>query len=569
MSEDTPTRQGAASGDLADLLGRGGLPAELRHASGMKKLSYITSLPAPAAFVEQLASEELYLLLRDIGKRDAYPLLAYATADQLQAIVDLDAWHKHELQLPRWLEWLDLSLAADIDTGLRFLAASDDELLEWLFVGQGGVRILGNDVELSDIPDELAAFDTPDGMYRVTLPRDHALADRMPQLLKLLWAMDVDRMRVIFQQARFDLASSVEEYMERFRGGRLQDLGFEAPSEAARVFSSGDPAGLRARVRAGLDQLAPLSRICSDATAGGLVLRGVTPPRLLGAALARLDDEPRARFAEAMTALVNRVFMALTGDLSRTEDLPTAGRHAAALVNLGLQHVADGDVATAARALERIWPVELFQAGHALTLDVARAARQIARRSGANAGLSPFGSPTDEALHGVALPRPLLFEGVIDRARVSYRPFADLRELARVAALVEDADAVLGLFETQLGHSPEALDSLNIDDDARRRLSLATLLRTALAQLIVRDAFSFAPLSAGDVAAFARAAFTPQGALSEPLKAALSRITGTAPEAVGAFAERAVAELVEAIGGVRPEAIDPRYAGDLFLIAPG
>ncbi|MCA9515953.1 MAG: hypothetical protein KC635_13500 [Myxococcales bacterium] len=557
--------------DLATLTGRAQLPAEVRAAGGLRQLDYILNLPAPAELVGELAVEELYLLLQDIGTTDAYPLLEHASDEQLVGLVDLDAWHRDGFDIARFVSWLDLSLAVDVDTGLRFLGAQDDETLEWLFM-DGDIEIHASDLDPSDVPDDREVFQSPDGMYWVTVPGEHPLVDRIPQLLKLLWAQDGDRARVLFQQARVDLGTSVTDYMTQFRDGRLQDIGFDSLEGALAVFSRRDPKALRAEVRAKLAEREPLRPAHVGVMARDLVLSGVAAPDLFARALARLDAPARARFGEAFTFLVNRVFQALTGDLSRTDDLPIAARHAASLLNVGLAFVADEDEETASLALERVWPLELFQVGYTLALDLAVRARRVLARAGQARGLTLFGSPVDETLGAVALGRPMLFEGLTDPGLVGVRPFATLDELARVEVVLADAEAVIDFVEARFGVTPEAiLDSpalAGLDADARRRVRLATLLRTGFANLLLTDQLAFTPLDRSALQGFARAAFEKTGELSPLLRGAQAKVLEAAPPAVARLVEGALDALVMALGRVRPEDLDPRYAGELFLVAP-
>jgi len=557
--------------DLATLAGRALLPPELRHASGLKRLEHLLELANVAEVVPSLATEELYLLLRDIGKTDAYPLLAHASDEQLQGLVDLDAWQKDQLLVHRWLEWLDLALAVDLETGLRYVAAQDDETLEWLFIKD--INVHGNDLDTSTVPDELLAFESPDGMYWVTLPEEHELAERLPQLMKLLWAADADRARLIFDQIRFDLPASVEEHMLHFHDGRLRDLGFDPPAEAAALFTRVDPRALKRELRDALAERSPVGGLGLGAVASDLALRDVKPPELLGAALERLDATARAGFGEGFTVLVNRVFMATTGDVSRVDELPTAAHHAAAYANLGLAWLADEDVARAAELLGRVWAVELFQVGHSLVTEVGLRARKIEQRAGARHGLTLFGAPVDETLHGLALPRPLLYAGLTEPGRLDYRPVGTLAELARAEIVVADADAVLTFFERSLGFTPERIfdapDLAALGADARARIRFATLLRTGLAHLLLTDALRFAPLAKDELAAFARAAFTPEGQLSPRLSVAVGGFLADAPDAVATFARRALDDLVDALGPVAPDDVDPRFTGDLFLTFAG
>ena len=56
-------------------------------------------------------------------------------------------------------------------------------------------------------------------------------------------------MRDVFQTARFELPSHIEETLIRFREGRLEEMGFFAPGEALSVYAYLSPKRLRAQVR--------------------------------------------------------------------------------------------------------------------------------------------------------------------------------------------------------------------------------------------------------------------------------------------------------------------------------
>ncbi|MFT7580564.1 MAG: hypothetical protein ACI9MR_002235 [Myxococcota bacterium] len=559
---------GPAGADLATLGGRGRLPAELRHASGIRKIDHILSLPDVADFVETLATEELYLLIKDIGRNDAYPLLEYATREQMRGLVDIDAWNKHDLQLDRWLGWFELAEAVSFERVQEFLSAADDELLEWLFIKD--VTVHGSDLDKDFVPDDQALFQTPDFMYWVTVERGHILEDRLPHLMKMLWATDVDRIRLILQQARFDVPASVEAYMDHFRNGRLADMGFSSPTEALAVFSTISLKSLRTQVREHLEEYALMRPPATGSVAFDLALVDVTPPPFLGAALALLDETARNNVALAMTMLVNKVFMAQTRDLSRTDDLPVAARHAAGLVSMGLAYLADESPEVGAEILQRIGCQQVFQAGHTLTIEQRLRAVRLRARSGAALGYTLFGSPTDDTIAAAARPQPLLFEGLVSPGSVTVRPFSTLAELARVEVALDDAEATIGFFEQSLGYTPEVLEQLRdsgLNADAVRRVHFATLFRTGLAQTLLTDTFSFAPLDREDLVAFSRAAFAKDGTRTPTFDAALKTLTEALPEAVGRFVRHAIEQLTDAIGGVRPEAIETRYASDLFLTA--
>lgn len=554
----------ARSQDLAVHLGRGSLPVELRDAAGMARLDYILGLSDPSAFIQGLATEELYLLYRDIGRNDSYQLLELASDEQLAGIVDIDAWDRDRLVPERYLRWLAEAKEGNPDTPLRLVAATDSEVLMLLFMGD--LQIHAKDLDIDTVSDDYELHTTPDGEFYVTIPRDHEQAQSLRYLMKVCWAADQDRMRDIFQAARFELQSAVEESAHQFRRGRLEDLGFVSQDEALEVFGYQDPQRTKARLEAALEERDPFRPTHLGDVAFDLTLSGFETPTLLAAAMAQLDDEARASFGQAMTFLVNKVFVASTGDLSRVEELPEAGRSAAALVNLGLASVAGDSVPAAARLLAKAWPEELFRLGNGLTVALSLDARRLRSRAGTRFGLSLFGQPDDDTLAWVAQPRPRYYEGLSNPASVTPRPFTTLAEVAAVRAIIDRSDAVLQMFEAQLGFTTEALLDSGLSEETLRHIRLGTLFRTGLAHALLEDSWRFDPLTRNDLVAFLRLGVG-DGELTEALSGALEGIRDSVDDLQAAWIDGAMEELVETLGEVASEDVDPRFATELFVCA--
>ncbi|MCB9728770.1 MAG: hypothetical protein H6746_09880 [Deltaproteobacteria bacterium] len=550
------------------------MPAELRGANGMRKLNWLLDLADPKAMVRSLSTGELYFLTKDIGHNDAGALLELASNEQLRGILDLDVWSGHEVRFERWLGWLDLARDASLETAQRLVRQTEDELLLLLFTKR--VQVHASDLETDTVPDELQLLQTPDFAYWVTIPHeDEDLCDRLRDLMSLLWSSDPERMRELLLAARFELPSAVEESLIFFRQGRLEEMGFVGPEEALRAYAWLDPGRARQRVREHLQRvrpampLAPLGDVAQD-----LVLRDVEPPALLAEALSLLDDDARARVAEAFAYLVHKVFMAWTGDLSHTDELPAVGRHVAALTNLGLAHLADESATTGAQVLERLWAEPIFRVGHSLTVQLARRARKIEARSGARLGLHLLGEPTHSAIASASQARPRYYEGVEGGAAMGYRDFTTIADLVRVETLIDDADRVLAFFEQHLGFSPETLLTAELgglDDDTRRQVRLETLFRTAMARLLLDEELGFAPLTKAELARafellFERDAEAPT--LGLPVRRAMDALAPHVDEAVRRWMERAMDELVLALGRVRAHDLDPRYVAELLLAVP-
>ncbi|MEZ4266160.1 MAG: DUF6178 family protein [Myxococcota bacterium] len=576
MTDSNAPRTSESTRSLADIAGRARMPAALRGANGMKKLNWLLDLADPKAMVRSFSTGEFYFLVKDIGAHDAGALLELASNEQIRGLLDLDLWSGHEVRFERWLSWLDIANSANLETAQRVVRQTEDELLVLLFTSR--VQVYPADLETDTVPDELQLFQTPDFAYWVTVPHeDEELAERLRGLMSLLWSADPGRMRELLLAARFELPSSIEESLIFFRQGRLEEMGFVGPEEAPRAYKWLDPGRARQRVREHLERVRPsLPTIDMGGSVQDLALRDIEPPALLGAALQLLDDEERARIAEAFAYLVHKVFMAWTGDLSHTDELPAVGRHVAALTNLGLSHLADESAATGAEVLRRLWAEPIFRVGHSLTVQLAKRARSIERRSGARLGLGLMGEPSHSAIEATAQTRPRFFEGVEREGSMGYRDFTTIEDLVRVEALLSDAEGVLSFFEQHLGFTPEALLAANLgglSDAAKQQVRLQTLFRTAMAHVLIDGELGFNPLSKAELVSAFALLFDKGGeadapTLGLPARRAMDALLPHVSAPVRDWMEAAMAELVLALGRVHAHDLEPRYAAELLLVQP-
>ena len=180
MAEPANDRQ-----DLARLTERHTLPSSLRETSGMQRLNAILELTHPSEFVQDLATQDLYLLLHDIGKTDAFVLLEYASNDQFRELMALDTWSRDEFQIDRWINLLDLAKACNWNTALRFIKSTESELIQLIL--SGDIQVHDKDLDIETVPDFLQVINSPDFMFKFTVPRGHDLEGRLPELLKMFF----------------------------------------------------------------------------------------------------------------------------------------------------------------------------------------------------------------------------------------------------------------------------------------------------------------------------------------------------------------------------------------------
>lgn len=188
--------------------------------------------------VAELDGLDAYYLLRGAGLGQVVPILLALQPEQLQTCVDLDCWSLHDFSADSLDEWLTaFSLAGPESLAEGFFRL--DYVVQLLYLAQ---TVIVYDPDTDEVPpvDEedgpLRAM-TPDGFYLLELKTELKLQLHPFSVLDSLYQYDLQRTHQLLSEVRVDLSMQIEEEALRFRNGRLLDLGFTPPDEAAELFS--------------------------------------------------------------------------------------------------------------------------------------------------------------------------------------------------------------------------------------------------------------------------------------------------------------------------------------------
>jgi hypothetical protein len=468
----------------------------LQHLSPAQRMDALLSLDDAADAIQTLHPLSLYHLLRDIGPADAIDLTALASPDQLQAFLDLDAWHRDDFHPPAWLEWISPLLDnLPLDEFCEKLVDLDPEPL--ILTLQEHLIAFHFD-EHQEVPPEIEALEQPwetlDGVYGFLLPLDQDdLANQLRNLLKRLYHADLQLAHRVLEACRWELRSHLQEAAWQLRSARMAELGFLPFDEAALIYAWRSPHEHRDAL---LQQLQhnphttphhePRWRFdLPDLFREQLHHDHSFLQRALSHLLAQGHD-----LQPLQHTLLNLHNRAMIADAIEPRDLEAARllfSRVRGLLSLSLEFIADRDLDTAAALLAQRNLIDLFRVGHNLTAALARQARRLTRDAPTLSITQdhPLGLLSDDdraLLDALLLPRPLY-------ARAGqpwpnpFSSFADLEEAAtRLSLLAARVTLAFGLLQlstdqvTRAAYAPNTLPPVELID-------LHTLLATALANL--------------------------------------------------------------------------------------
>ncbi|MEZ4472737.1 MAG: DUF6178 family protein [bacterium] len=351
-----------------------------RARSGSELLdAFISPADAPH-LVPMLPVEDLHRAIHRIGLEDAVDILAMASGEQVQGLLDTEIWEGDELSSDRADPWLQALMAAGPDVLGRRLIDLDDELLNWLM--RRSVQVIVVEEPDDFDPPDVEHVLTPDGRICICFPdpgeRDLPVKIFMDWLMRTAPVYCIDLL--IGSSAALD--SSLQEDALRWRSGRLADRGYVDFYDALAIYAP--PPAAPATPAATDDGPAPRHWLASL----------VDPEARLAAALERVAPDAAERLIAQLGYAAN---MALSADRREPWDLDgqaeTLQRLRAGIV-LGLDALggAGADPAADAELLLRLGPSVVFRNGYARMLAAAEPLRQRSLRPRLRRGDDPVGA---------------------------------------------------------------------------------------------------------------------------------------------------------------------------------
>src|SRR5579862_4721217 len=465
-----------------------GLPAR-------QKRDLILSAPEAERLVQSFSPETLFYTLKEIGSADAGDLLSLALPEQVKSLFDLDCWDKDRPNLDKMREWIE----ALTEGGRRRVADALMELdLELVSL------LLRSYIKVHRVDDPNIAGDAPanrlmqlDEHYLIEFIKYDQITQPLTEFLEEVFERDYKYYTGLMEESFWGVEAELEEEAYQFRRARLEDRGFPEYYEAQKIFAYFEPAKFE-EMRAGYVK----------PTREGLLNDGeIIPPEmalaaegensLFNAALAAgfaADGQRQLRSEMAMVS--NQVLVARSVDFGDLEAVHVAVEMTHHYLNLGLEHLAGGDLQSAIEHL-RDTPLKLlFRLGVSLTIDLRTSTELTLRKLGLSSvkvrEIPYLDSPYREALSGFMARQPRFYSGLDGSGAVEMRDFASMRDLHLSYAILDQIDSAAELFRSMFAidiSSPNFRAQM-----AARDVRLSQLVLTGLARLALDDRLAIDPI---------------------------------------------------------------------------
>lgn len=580
-----------AAGEVASLLP---WSRTLREADGRSRIRALVEAKDAVDRVQALAPLEAYQAIKAIGPHDAAGVLALLSERQTRALLDLDVWHAHELDVSDVLIWFEAFRAGGLDALVKAARALDGEALA--LVLRRRLHICFKPKDDSSDPDPLPDWaanpsealqplvETADGRFivaaRVEDEESEALVDdeERKAILQLVAELYRDEkwefVAGILRSAMSDLSSSLHEDALRFRDARLEDLGFPPLVRALEIYGPLEADALK-------QGQAPVYPALEDRLPA--VYAAPLTEGLFHAAMAELEDFDLVRRIEGdLVPLANAALVADGAEPGQVEHLQDTLSRARGYIELALAHGTPAgperlEVATGRIAANHV--STLFRVGYTLTLKAATRARALA----ANAAFEQDGLPLARLEEGERVtldalrakrPRVSLALGPrLEAARSggdplglgfapqleATRPFLSPEDLAAVEATLDDLEGLAAALEARAPALAEAsLAEAQVPAEER---TAGLFIGTCVARALLEVELGVAPLDGAQLRGLAGRARS--GAAAEAAVSATAAWFGAGQGAIRRRAAASVAGLVEAFGA--DASADPRFVEGLLV----
>ncbi|ACN16803.1 putative metal-dependent hydrolase of the beta-lactamase superfamily [Desulforapulum autotrophicum HRM2] len=436
--------------------------SDILAAESQQALDAILGSPTPAALVQSFPDQDLHFLMHTIGPHDFLPALALASFDQWEYLLDIETWEGDRVDMPMVTQMLSLLFAADPERLVRWMILEKTEFFELYLFKNMEVRLLEENEDPSDFPDD---FQTIDNLFYVRFPeipqqildqdggaeveQARARAETLIMaMLNKVADMDLSVSHALLLETGTVIPAEVEEEELRLKVFRLAEKGFLPHHEAVGIYQPKDVDSLVPR---------PVKELKKTLYGGDYPLPPLYFSSLVGAdnlfarSLTAVNETALLNLQAELSGLVNRLSSADGGVVRERQDLERLVQKGCAFLSLGME-VIHGDLSDCtpregAAIIARYHLADIFRVASRACLTLKTRAKGWYDQSWLAKNDLPlhfFGEQWLGVLGGLLLDRPLFFDNY--QTGVLYRPFGSVGEIAATDKALGQIIAIDGVM---------------------------------------------------------------------------------------------------------------------------
>jgi len=447
---------------------------EIMSLPGKEAMERILDSFTPAHLVQSLAPEDLYWLVQDIGPEDALPILARATSEQWQYVLDLELWHKDRLDFDALHYWLPLLLRADPQRLIAWGIDQNATVISFHLFDTIEVKIREENESASEFDEGYFSFD---GTFYIRV-REDRYYEPIYEFLRRLAEYDLNELhRVLIELSGFVPWESEEE-LYRLRNVRLAERGYLPHEEAIAIYQYLDGDTLVHQTSSNVPSFRGPETHNNQLPVSTWL--SVDNKDRFHQSIMALKDPAEVEHIQHDFAVMCNQIIAADGMQARTkEDLLAVVKKACGYLDLGLEKIAGPDADTIVSSVKRFPLDRIFRVGYGLGLELKwKAQRWVQTAWFISQGLdtSFWEPPWAGMLDGLLMRQPLYYT----EFKEGGEPYREFRTLAEVDRYQRHLDRLVAL--DQLLSRIMTDQSLESIEDTHQGITYKNLLLTMWAR---------------------------------------------------------------------------------------
>ena len=335
--------------------------------------------PEVKTIIQSMPVQPLYYGIKKVGLAEAVDILPYLTSDQVLRMFDYDCWIAGELNLKKSLPWINAFGSLGKEQLYKRFSDLDEEYQ--LALLQGRLRIYGQeDMEKMSDSDQDALYKMPCNLifYHI-LSEDEDESTAIYNIIEAALQENISYAYALINYASFVPPNESAQTLKQFRNARLEEDGFVHYEEAYTLFS-------------GIDHAEVFSRWAdarAETTSGAVIesedmLNNFFDKALSLAQVKEWSIDEIYTFHQSLLYLSNSLMSLVHLDPDDMFGLNRILSQAKAMVSLGLDYLAGGDLEVALLVLKEEHPKTLFKVGLSLVDDIRQTTVKKILKTGIN-----------------------------------------------------------------------------------------------------------------------------------------------------------------------------------------
>jgi len=513
------------------------------HSSDLERLELLEIADAPREMLAKVPATEVWFTIKRLTPKDSLLLVKLASPEQLQVVSDIEWWKKDRLDESSIYEWLEYISACGMEKMVEWFQSADYEQVKWFF--KSSIVVYKREDKEEDPynaiqwPREEMPV-THEGIYYFqVLDEKHDQLIRM--YLEILVKHNIDLYKNICEVCLWEMPSLTEEEAYEIKSRRLSEHGFPTFDESINIYSPLVKEKIKMAEKRAESSKPELTPRYPLTVLGDKVL-------FLNRVFGEFDEAMQDLFLAEISSIANKILVADGQDISH-EELKDSIRKALGYINIGLEVLSEGDIATAVDYVNEYWLQTLFQVGLSEVLKISNLFKKVFKDSWMNG---------NEELLNYLEPDQKIF---LDKFFIKRPSFSEISELQRAEKQIKESEFV-GRMITNL--FIDDLEGFEVSNEFVDNLRFTGIYLTVFVNYLISSKKHFIIIDSEDL----NKVLTPfdfDKKMDEMNSWIIKRIKPTKDEEkhLNLFFDKAKERFIDEFKGIKD--IDPRYIHSVWV----